>query len=115
MANINLAAVDWVFVGLMTALAFLTALLGSYIAFRSRFWGAILAAVLFAIGFVGWNYYPHQFGLPVLKATGDDRAAAASTAALAAPAFAAQTPPASVAAAAAALSSPPGAPANSTH
>lgn len=78
--NIDLAAVDWVFVGLMTALAFITALLGSYIAFRNRFWGAIIAAILFAIGFVAWNYYPHAFGLPVLKQTGVDGTATATTA-----------------------------------
>lgn len=78
--NIDLAAVDWVFVGLMTALAFITALLGSYIAFRNRFWGAIIAAILFAIGFVAWNYYPHAFGLPVLKRTGVDGTATATTA-----------------------------------
>ena len=80
MQNINLATVDWVFVGLMTALSFITALLGSYIAFRSRFWGAIIAAILFAIGFVAWNYYPHAFGLPILKQTGIDGTTTATTA-----------------------------------
>jgi len=80
MQNINLATVDWVFVGLMTALAFVAALLGSYIAFRSRFWGAIIAAILFAIGFVAWNYYPHAFGLPILKQTGIDGTTTAATA-----------------------------------
>jgi hypothetical protein len=72
--GIDLSAVDWVFVGLMTALAFVTALLGSLIAFRNRFAGAILAAILFAIGFVAWNYWPHQFGLPILKSTQTDSA-----------------------------------------
>jgi hypothetical protein len=72
--GIDLSAVDWIFVGLMTALAFVTALLGSLIAFRNRFAGAILAAILFAIGFVAWNYYPHQFGLPILKSTQADNA-----------------------------------------
>jgi hypothetical protein len=28
---------------------------------------AIIAAVLFAAGFVAWNYYPHDFGLPIIK------------------------------------------------
>jgi hypothetical protein len=28
---------------------------------------AIIAAVLFAAGFVAWNYYPHSFGLPIIK------------------------------------------------
>jgi hypothetical protein len=47
-------------------------LLGSLIAFRSRFLGAILAAILFAVGFFAWNYYPHNFGLPIIKTIGLD-------------------------------------------
>ncbi len=64
--------VDWLFVGLMTGLAFVTALLGSLIAFRNRVVGAVIAAILFFIGFIAWNYYPHSFGLPVLKSVGLD-------------------------------------------
>ncbi len=80
--GIDLSSVDWTFVGLMTGLAFVTALLGSLIAFRNRFAGAIIGAILFGIGFVFWNYWPHQFGLPILKSTGLDGAAApAATAA----------------------------------
>ena len=71
---IDLSSVDWIFVGLMTALAFVAALLGSLIAFRNRFVGAIIAGILFGVGFVGWNYYPHNFGLPILKTTGKDGA-----------------------------------------
>jgi hypothetical protein len=70
--GIDLSGVNWVFVGLMMALSFVTALLGSLIAFRNRFVGAILAAILFGVGFVAWNYYPHNFGLPILKTTGMD-------------------------------------------
>jgi hypothetical protein len=69
---IDLSAVNWVFVGLMAALAFVAALLGSLIAFRNRFVGAIVAGVLFAAGFVAWNYYPHSFGLPIIKTIGND-------------------------------------------
>jgi hypothetical protein len=69
---IDLSTVNWGFVGLMALLAFVAALLGSLIAFRNRFLGAILAAILFAIGFVAWNYYPHNFGLPVIKTIGLD-------------------------------------------
>ncbi len=103
---INLSAVDWVFVGLMTALAFITALLGAYIAFRNRFWGAIIAAILFAIGFVAWNYYPHEFGLPILKETGLD-GTGTSTTAVTAP----SAPPAS----APTSPTPAGPPANNAH
>ena len=69
---IDLSAVNWIFVGLMAALAFVAALLGSVIAFRNRFIGAIIAGILFAAGFVAWNYYPHSFGLPIIKTFGFD-------------------------------------------
>jgi len=70
--DLDLSSVNWLFVGLMTALAFITALLGSLIAFRNRLAGAVIAAILFGIGFVAWNYYPHSFGLPILKSVGLD-------------------------------------------
>jgi hypothetical protein len=70
--GIDLSSVDWTFVGLMTALAFVAALIGGIIAFRNRLLGSIFAAILFAVGFVAWNYYPHNFGLPILKTTGPD-------------------------------------------
>jgi hypothetical protein len=70
--SLDFSTVNWTFVGLMTLLAFVATLLGNLIAFRNRFAGAIIAAVLFAVGFVAWNYYPHSFGLPILKATGMD-------------------------------------------
>jgi hypothetical protein len=69
---IDLSTVNWVFVGLMTLLAFVAALLGSLIAFRNKFLGAIIAAILFAVGFIAWNYYPHNFGYPVIKTIGPD-------------------------------------------
>ncbi len=69
---IDLSTVNWVFVALMGVLAFVAALLGSLIAYRSRFAGAIIAGILFAAGFVAWNYYPHSFGLPVVKTIGTD-------------------------------------------
>jgi hypothetical protein len=69
---LDLSTVNWTFVGLMTLLAFVAALLGSLIAFRNRFASAIIVAVLFAVGFVVWNYYPHSFGLPIIKTIGTD-------------------------------------------
>jgi hypothetical protein len=49
---IDLSTVNWVFVGLMALFAFVAALLGSLIAFRNRFLGAIIAGILFAVIFV---------------------------------------------------------------
>jgi hypothetical protein len=90
--SIDLSSVDWVFTGLMTALAFVAALLGSLIAFRNRLFGAIIAAILFAVGFVAWNYYPHAFGLPILKATAPDGVVTPAAAAATPAAPAASTP-----------------------
>jgi len=56
---IDLATVNWPYVGVLSGIAFIAALLGSLIAFRNRFVGAILAAILFAVGFMAWTYYPH--------------------------------------------------------
>ena len=65
---IDISNVDWVFVVLLAVFAFVAALLGSLIAFRSRFLGAIIAGILFAVLFVLWNTYPHpQLPLPILK------------------------------------------------
>jgi uncharacterized membrane protein YuzA (DUF378 family) len=69
---IDLSAVNWTYVGILAVFAFVAALLGSLIAFRNRFAGAIIAGVLFAAFFVAWNYYPHDFGLPIVKTFGTD-------------------------------------------
>jgi hypothetical protein len=90
--GIDLSSVNWIFVGLMMALSFVTALLGSLIAFRNRFVGAILGAILFGVGFVAWNYYPHNFGLPILKTTALDGVGTAPSTAASAPSPAAATP-----------------------
>jgi hypothetical protein len=70
--SFDISHVDWVFVGLMAGGAFIAALLGSLIAFRNRFLGAIIAGILFGAFFVGWNYTVHNFGLPVVKSIGLD-------------------------------------------
>ena len=66
---IDWATVNWTFVVLMGVGAFVAALLGSLISFRNRFWGAVIAGILFAAIFVLWNYYPHPtVPLPVISA-----------------------------------------------
>ena len=64
---IDLSTVNWLFVILMAVLVFIASLIGNAIALRNVFFGAIITAVLFAVGFVAWNYYPHNFGLPIIK------------------------------------------------
>ena len=68
---IDLSAVNWLFVAIMAALAFVAALLGGLISFRNRIGGALIAAVLFAAMYVAWNYYPHpQIQLPIVTSYG---------------------------------------------
>jgi hypothetical protein len=70
---IDVSQVPWTFVGLMAAFAFFAAILGSLISFSNRFVGAVIAGVLFGLFFVGWNYYPHSLGLPVINGTKADK------------------------------------------
>jgi len=58
---IDLAAVNWAYVAILSVFTFVAALIGELISFRARFIGAIIAAVLFAVLFVLWTYYPHDF------------------------------------------------------
>lgn len=64
---IDLAQVNWVYVFLYAAFAFVASLVGNSLTFHNRLVGAILTAVFFAGLFVGWHYYPHkiQIGIPV--------------------------------------------------
>jgi hypothetical protein len=64
---IDWAAVNWVYVALLSGFAFLGSLIGSLLSFRSRLVGAILCAVLFAVMYVLWTYYPHGIALPGVK------------------------------------------------
>jgi hypothetical protein len=64
---IDLSTVNWIFVAIMAVFAFVAALLGGLISFRNRVGGALIAAILFAAMYVGWNYYPHpQIPLPIV-------------------------------------------------
>jgi hypothetical protein len=67
--GIDLSTVNWTYVALMAGFAFVAALLGGLISFRNRIGGAIIAAVLFAVMYVLWNYYPHPtIPLPIVTA-----------------------------------------------
>jgi hypothetical protein len=57
---IDLSAVNWLYVAILSAFVFIAALLGSLISFRNKFYASILAAILFAAAFVFWTYYPHD-------------------------------------------------------
>ena len=61
---IDLAAVDWLYVIVLAILVFVSTLIGSVLAFRHVFLGALFSALLFVGGFVFWTYYPHGLPLP---------------------------------------------------
>ena len=75
---IDLAAVNWAYVAILSLIAFVAALLGSLISFRNRFGGAVVAAILFAVAFVYWTYYPHP-NLPGPIAVGPTTPVAAAS------------------------------------
>lgn len=61
---IDLAAVNWVYVGLLAIFVFLTSLVGHLLTLGHRGYGALLTAILFTAVFVTWSYYPHGLPLP---------------------------------------------------
>jgi hypothetical protein len=50
------AAVNWLNVGLLSALVFLAALIGGVLSFNKRLLGAILTTLLCAVLYIFWNY-----------------------------------------------------------
>jgi hypothetical protein len=61
---IDLAAVDWLYVGVLAVLVFIAALVGNLVSFRHPGRAAVMSAVVFAGLFVFWTYYPHRIPLP---------------------------------------------------
>lgn len=60
----DLATVDWQTVAIYAGIAFLAAIVGNILAFGSRFVGAVLTAVFFAVFFVAWHYWLAAMVLP---------------------------------------------------
>jgi hypothetical protein len=60
----DLATVDWMTVGVFSAIAFLAALVGNAVAFGNRLMGAILTAVFFAVFYVVWMYWLQAMVMP---------------------------------------------------
>ena len=59
--------VDWLYVILLALFVLVASALGHLLAFYNRGLGAVLSAVIFAVIFVFWTYYPHH--LPFLPKT----------------------------------------------
>lgn len=64
LSAIDLATVDWVYVGVLAVLVFLATLIANVLTFGHRGMAALLSAIIFAALFVGWTYYPHGLPLP---------------------------------------------------
>jgi hypothetical protein len=62
-----LTSANWLYVAILTVLVFVAALLGSIISFRNKVAAALIAALLFAAGFVFWTYYPRDTFPDVIK------------------------------------------------
>ena len=62
---IDLASVNWLYVAILAVFVFVARLIGNFLSFGRRFAGALLSAILFAIAFVAWSYYPHNLPLPI--------------------------------------------------
>jgi hypothetical protein len=60
----DLAQVDWLYVAILAVFVFLTTLVGSLLSFGHRWTATTLSALLFAVLFVFWTYYPHRVPLP---------------------------------------------------
>ena len=81
----HLENVDWLYVAVLALIVFISTLLGTLLAFRHHFFGALLSALLFAAGFVFWSYYPHGLPLPTKMAVKGPVAPPPSAAPAAAP------------------------------
>ncbi len=62
-----LSAVNWAEVAWFSGITFLAALVGNVLIFKYWFGATILAAVLFAAGYVFLVYYPHERPVPGLS------------------------------------------------
>lgn len=61
---IDLATVDWIYVGVLAVLAFLATVVANLLSFGHRGVAAVMSAIIFAAMFVAWTYYPHGLPLP---------------------------------------------------
>jgi hypothetical protein len=72
---IDLAQVDWLYVILLAVFVAVSTFLGSLLSFRRHGTAAVLSALLFAVIFIFWTYYPHRVPfLPRTIATTQDTA-----------------------------------------
>jgi hypothetical protein len=61
---IDLGQVDWLYVAVLAVFALVANFVANILSFGRRGLAAVLAAVVFAVIFVFWTYYPHGLPLP---------------------------------------------------
>ena len=76
---IDWANVNWIYVILLAVFVFVATLLGNLLSFSHRGMAGLLSALLFAVMFVFWSYYPHHLPLPT-RLTAESKPAAAPAA-----------------------------------
>jgi hypothetical protein len=57
-------SVNWSYVIVLSLIVFVCTLVGTFLSFRHIFGGAVITALLFAVAYVFWTYYPHGLPLP---------------------------------------------------
>ena len=67
---IDLASVDWLYVGELAAFVMLATYIGILLSFNHRGLATVLAAAVFVALFIAWTYYPHGLPLPTRLSPG---------------------------------------------
>jgi hypothetical protein len=60
MSTLNWAAIDWISLVALSILVLIVARIGEQLSLGNRGVGALIAALLFAIGFAAWSYSLHD-------------------------------------------------------
>ena len=60
MSSINWSAIDWVSLIALSLFVLIIARIGEQLSFRNRGVGALITALLFAVGFAAWSYSVHD-------------------------------------------------------
>jgi hypothetical protein len=60
---IDVTTINFGYFALLLLLVFLSCLIGAFLGPYRRILGAIVATIVFGIGFAAWNYYPHGLRL----------------------------------------------------
>jgi hypothetical protein len=60
MSSINWSAIDWVSLVALSLFVLIIARIGEQLSFRNRGVGALITALLFAVGFAAWSYSVHD-------------------------------------------------------